>query len=344
MLKASHSIRPSESLHPRQHFHWHMAHFLRVALAVSVTVLALLRIWPTTQWHCHFESEPIPHSDLRSADDPRLEAYGDPATAISCKSLSDQDSISLSLPSDAALLFFLSRGPISGQFRLSKDATALSNSVELTVSTEDASLEAQICRMGSDTANEHGLLLWANPEEPRPTIKVLITVQLPTYEFFYQDFSAHLPFFAYDIDDLWTQYAAFEILRLKTVDAEITYEGLLASSIFLQTSNANVSGFSDGYELDVCTSNAAIEAISRFQAEEPGQVLRLNLKTSIGQVKTHFDGVLSQSANRLAQYIALLLCFLHSRILFCSPTSTHLLARSSSSRVSPYQALTRHCT
>ncbi|KAJ7051013.1 hypothetical protein C8F01DRAFT_673534 [Mycena amicta] len=283
-LYASSSLNPGPEP-PRPRLIQSLRRVIQIAALTAVLlVLALLRPFPgfALQWPAR-ENEP---ASLKSADDPRLQAYQTPDDALACKELSPetQTSVSLGLPTDAALLFFLSRGPLFGQLDLSKDTSSSSDSVEVTVSTEDAYSQVQVCRMGSTSANEHGVLIWADSEH-RET-RVTLTVKLPHGVYFYQDLSTDLPLFVHEVDDLRTQYASFDNLRLKTVDVPINYAGLLAGSIFLQTSNANISGFSDGYELDVHTSNAAIEALARFQAEEPDQKLRLNLKTSLGPIST----------------------------------------------------------
>lgn len=104
-----------------------------------------------------------------------------------------------------------------------------------------------------------------------------------------------------DFFDIWSP-TTFEIVRLRTSNAAIRYvvrhdchrstlnnladyfspyQGLVADSAFIQTSDAQVEGFFVGpHKYHVHTSNSPIRSVSMMIGEAPGAETEVKLRTS----------------------------------------------------------------
>ncbi|KAJ7748770.1 hypothetical protein DFH07DRAFT_1062464 [Mycena maculata] len=231
------------------------------------------------------------------AVDPRLEAYQNPENAKYCADWSpavearDNVSVTFELPTEADLLFFLSRGPVSGGIDLVRSTSSSTGPVEVNVTATYHDIgdlrRTKVCRMGA--ADEHGLLIWAEPRHPHghPTqnVQFTIIVALPIGVQSYKDLTTDLARFAHTTMDFfdWWSPVSFEVIRLRTSDAAI-HSGLMGRALFIQTSNADVQGNFAGYELGVQTSNAPIQVAAIMFGENVGSESRVQLKTSNGAI------------------------------------------------------------
>ncbi|KAJ7472150.1 hypothetical protein FB451DRAFT_1037053, partial [Mycena latifolia] len=201
-------------------------------------------------------------------------------------------SASFKLPTTADLLFFLSRGPVSGHIAIVKSASYSTGPIEVNVTAQyhdRTDLErTKACRMGP--ANEHGVLIWAEPRHPHadPTrdVRFNITVAVPTGVRDYKDLTTDLALFAHNIGDffdLWSP-TSFEVVWLKSSNAPIDHGSLIGRSAFIQTSNAQATGFFGGLVLVVQTINAPIISTAFMFGESDGSESHVQLKTSNGNV------------------------------------------------------------
>ncbi|KAJ7758896.1 hypothetical protein B0H14DRAFT_2975483 [Mycena olivaceomarginata] len=238
---------------------------------------------------------------LDIADDARLEPYQTPENAEYCADwfarAEDDASVSFELPTDADLLLFLSRGPISGEIFITKTPD-YSNGPDLE--------RTKVCRMGA--ANEHGVLLWAEPRhphgDPKRDVSFNIEVALPTGVRDYKDLTTDLALFSHRVDgffDLWSP-TSFEVVRLKTSNALMSHGSLVGRAGFFQTSNAKVEGFFCGYEYAVQTSNAPIDATALMFGESAGSESQVQLKTSNGEINANL-GIISDYANNILRAV-----------------------------------------
>ncbi|KAJ7816415.1 hypothetical protein B0H14DRAFT_3877869 [Mycena olivaceomarginata] len=224
-----------------------------------------------------------------SARDPRLQAYQTPGSAQYCAEWTSGVPLangshlvhtSFELPMTADLLFFLSRGGVSGHINIIR-ASVSPPIVQVIVMVQYHKPEdlerTKACRMGH--ANEHGVLIWAEPRHPHdPThdsVRVDITVAVPssTGVTLYKDLSTDLPLFSHTLDK-------FFMLFLPS---------LIARAAFIHTSNGKVEGLFSGYELKVHTSNSPIDSVALMLAERAGSEVRVELKTSNGKIKSSMN-------------------------------------------------------
>ncbi|KAJ7453680.1 hypothetical protein B0H11DRAFT_2070732, partial [Mycena galericulata] len=238
---------------------------------------------------------------LDIATDPRLEPYQSPENAEYCTDwalgvgTADEGFASFELPTTADLLFFLSRGPVYGEINVIKGSSS-SGPIEVNVAAQYHDFRdlerTKVCRMGP--ADEHGLLVWAEPRhphgDPRRDVRFNITVAFPTGARDYNDFTTDLAQFSHSFDSVFDVWSATSLkdIRLKTSNAPVFYASLVGiGAVFIQTSNAKVQGFFAGFDLHVQTSNAPIEATALMLGEGPGSESRVHLKTSNGAIKTN---------------------------------------------------------
>ncbi|KAF8145188.1 hypothetical protein K438DRAFT_1782127 [Mycena galopus ATCC 62051] len=239
------------------------------------------------------------------ARDARLQAYQTPGSAQYCGEWTSGGPLvngshlahtSFELPITADLLFFLSRGGVSGHINIIK-ARVSPAIVQVNVTAEyhkpDDLERTKACRMGH--ANEHGVLIWAGPRHPHdPTdnsVRVSITVAVPssTGVTLYKDLSTDLPLFSHTLDNffmLFLPWTVFEHIRLRASGADIQYGSLIARAAFIHTTNGKVEGLFSGYELKVHASNSPIDSVALMQAESAGSEPRVELKTSNGEIKS----------------------------------------------------------
>ncbi|KAF7351985.1 hypothetical protein MVEN_01160700 [Mycena venus] len=239
------------------------------------------------------------------ARDPRLQAYQTPGSAQYCAEWTSGGPLangshlahtSFELPTTADLLFFLSRGGVSGHIDIIK-ARASPRIVQVNVTAQYHKPEdlerTKACRIGH--ANEHGVLIWAGPRHPHdPThdsVRVSITVAIPssTGVTSYKDLSTDLPLFSHTLDNffmLFFPWTVFEHIRLRASSADIQYGSLIARAAFIETSYGKVEGLFSGYELKVHTSNSPIDSVALMLAEGAGSEARVELKTSNGKIKS----------------------------------------------------------
>ncbi|KAF7335562.1 hypothetical protein MVEN_02210200 [Mycena venus] len=256
-------------------------------------------------------SSKAPLSDI--ANDPRLESYQTPGNADHCADwLTGPDglaSASFELPTAADLLFFLSRGPVSGHISIVESANYSTGPIEVSVTAHSGENldQTKVCRMGA--ADEHGILLWAEPRHPHgdPTgnLRFNITVALPSGVRNYKDLTTDLVLFSHGTDDFFSPWSpsSFEVIRLKTSNAAINFRGLVGRSAFIQTTNAKLEGFFSGLEVSAQTSNAPIDIIATMFGERSGSESRVNLKTSNGAITAHL-GLVSDYENNILRAVA----------------------------------------
>ncbi|KAJ7102829.1 hypothetical protein C8R44DRAFT_808612 [Mycena epipterygia] len=266
-------------------------------LAVCST-LALVAFWE----HPPSVARPVEELVVNIAEDPRLEAYQMPESAEYCaewapvaatvSGTAQLASASFELPTAADLLFFLSRGPVSGHINIVQTTSYSMDPIEVNVTAEYKNPEdlerTKVCRMGP--ANEHGVLVWAQPRhphgDPRRDVRINVTVTLPSGVRNYKDLTTDLPLFQHAVGeffDIWSP-TSFEVIRLKTSNAAINHGSLMGRSGFIQTSNAKIQGMFSGLELSVQTSNAPIGCTAMMFAESAGSESRVNIKTSNGAI------------------------------------------------------------
>ncbi|KAJ7725298.1 hypothetical protein DFH07DRAFT_854172 [Mycena maculata] len=271
--------------------------FRRRVLYVSVVcfALALVVLWehpPTAKRPI----EELADGLANIAEDPRLEPYQTLENAEYCAEWElgshGNASVSFELPTDADLLFFLSRGPSSGHINVIKGAETGPVQVNVTALYDDTEdLErTKVCRMGY--AQEHGILIWAEPRhphgDPRHDVQPTITVALPTNHSNFRDFTTDLALFSHHFDSFWDFFSgiSFMAIRLKTSNAPIRYLGLIARALFIQTSNANIQGLFVGTDVFMQTSNAPIKLFALLFGESVGAESRAQIKTSNGAIET----------------------------------------------------------
>ncbi|KAJ7697788.1 hypothetical protein B0H17DRAFT_347687 [Mycena rosella] len=248
--------------------------------------------------------EEVLHKSVHIAQDPRLEPYQTPESAEHCAEwVPSTDGVlvaerhlataSFELPTAADLLFFLSRGPVSGHIEIIKAPRYSTGPVEVSVTAlyhNPKDLQrTKACRMGP--AHEHGVLVWADPRhphaDPKRDVHFNITVALPTTGMQrYKDLTTDLALFSHAIDDFFDIWSPtyFDAIRLKTSNAAIVHGGLVGRSAFIETSNAKVEGFFEGLDLRVKTTNAPILSTAIMVGELAGSESRIQLETSNGAI------------------------------------------------------------
>ncbi|KAF7333510.1 hypothetical protein MVEN_02367200 [Mycena venus] len=226
-------------------------------------------------------TDELPHdaplSDI--ADDARLEPYQTPENAAYCADWApgpdDSASASFELPTEADLLFFLSRGPVFGHISIIKTPEWSNGPVEVNITAQYRTREdlerTKACRMGAH--RNTGFCFG-------PNHAIRMAIPNKTFASTYQLLCQRVcdEFFS-----LWSP-TTFEVIRLKTSNAPIHYGSLMGRAGFIQTSNADVRGFFGGYEVMVQTSNAPIEATAFMFGESPGSESRVQFKTSNGVI------------------------------------------------------------
>ncbi|KAJ7876563.1 hypothetical protein B0H13DRAFT_2055043 [Mycena leptocephala] len=224
------------------------------------------------------------------ADDSRLEPEDADYCAEWFQGAENLASASFELPAVADLLFFLSRGPVSGHIDVIQTPNYSRGPIEVNVTAQyhhGEDLErTKLCRMVPQT-NMGFLFGFAEPRhphgDPRQDIRFNITVALPSGVRNYKDITTDLARFSHSFDlpfDLWSP-TSFEVIRLKVSNAAINF-GLVGHSAFIQTSNAKAEGFFSGVELGVQTSNAPIEVTALMFGETTGAESRVQLKPPMG--------------------------------------------------------------
>ncbi|KAG6908839.1 hypothetical protein DXG01_003005 [Tephrocybe rancida] len=240
----------------------------------------------------------VPHEGL--ANDLRLQSYESLEDAVDCKNWPNSDdsephlsTVSFELPGEADLLFFLSRGPTSGQFHLIQ-APGYSSSTTIDVNVtaqyiDRTDLErSKACRVGNDSENEHGVLV-GSPQHLRYGVKFNITVALPQSLKEYKDISTDLPHFTHhggSFFDIWSPSAFFETIRFKSSNASIDIGAMLGESAYVETSNAYVQGFFAGTKsLAIQTSNAFVRSTAMMLAQAIGSETSVDIHTSNAPVE-----------------------------------------------------------
>ncbi|KAJ7026933.1 hypothetical protein C8F04DRAFT_1123733 [Mycena alexandri] len=230
------------------------------------------------------------------ADDPRLEPYQRPEDADYCVDLvSGPDHFSsarFELPTSSDLLFFLSRGPVSGHISITKTPNYSTGPVEVNVTAQyhaHGNLQrTQVCQMGQG----RGVLLWAEPRhphgDPKRNVRFNITVALPTGVKNYKDVTTDLPLFSHNVGDFFDIWSptTFEVIRLKSSNAAIDFGSLISQAAFIQNNNAEVKGFYGGLEVGVQTSNARIDVTALMFGSHDGSESKVTLRTSNGEIKS----------------------------------------------------------
>ncbi|KAJ7618953.1 hypothetical protein B0H17DRAFT_1219867 [Mycena rosella] len=201
--------------------------------------------------------EELDHKAVGVADDPRLEPYQTPESAEYCAEW---------VPApDTYLLFFLSRGPVSGNLNIvEKLPRGSKGPIEVKVTTQyhdTADLErikavrwGRQWSAGCSSGLNHGICT----PLPKATIR--------------GDFAGF-----FDSNE-------FKVIRLKSLDAPIAHNLLVARSLSIQTRNAPVESSFWGSALSVHTSNAPIFSFAFLWGETKGDDTRLRLETSNGHV------------------------------------------------------------
>ncbi|KAK7039345.1 hypothetical protein R3P38DRAFT_2899015 [Favolaschia claudopus] len=264
---------------------------LYTSIALACCSLLILSYYKNRSLHNNDEA-PL----ISPAEDSRLEPYQTPENAHSCADWSEnsRDWHSFELPPDAHLLFLLSRGPgIYGEVNIIKTSQYSRGPIEVNITAEYEThtdlLRTKLCRMGS--ATEHGILLWADPYHPhgasmRSSVRFNITVALPTGVRDYKDITTDLAHFSHhvgDFFDIWSP-TSFDVIRLKSSNAEINHGALIGRAGFFETSNSDVRGFFGGFDYEVKTSNAQIQATAFMFGESTGSEARVKLQTSNGEI------------------------------------------------------------
>ncbi|KAJ7722673.1 hypothetical protein DFH07DRAFT_971854 [Mycena maculata] len=247
-------------------------------MSVICLCLGLLVLWA-----------PRLNIDDNIAADPRLEPYQTPKNAQYCADWAlgvrshGHVSVSFELPRNADLLFFLSRGPVYGHIHVINGGTA-SGPVIVNVSAQSHD-GGNLRRTKAEPRNPHG--------DPRRDVQFNITIILKTGGF-YKDLTTELALFNHSFDPFfsWGSLFGFEAIRLWTSNASMRPltmgYSLMGGAMFIQTSNAEVRGgfvgFTLGTQVQLTTSNGAINAdmslISRFKSN----TLRAVVQTSAGPV------------------------------------------------------------
>ncbi|KAJ7276659.1 hypothetical protein C8J57DRAFT_1126950 [Mycena rebaudengoi] len=150
----------------------------------------------------------------------------------------------------------------------------------------------KVCRMGKSGSNEHGVLIWGKPRhphgDPERDVRFNITLAIPTGIREYHDISTDLPRFSHkvaDFFDFWSP-TEFGVIRMKSSNAAIYHGSLIGEAAFIQTSNAQVEGFFGGSEkLSVKTSNSPIRATAMMFGTAAGSEVDINLETSNGAIE-----------------------------------------------------------
>ncbi|KAJ6558395.1 hypothetical protein B0H19DRAFT_1150969 [Mycena capillaripes] len=282
--------------------------FYFVVICFTITLVAFFEHPPAIERPIEELERTEPLTDI--ALDPRLQAYETPESADHCAEWVLEPDVenlafaSFELPTAADLLFFLSRGPVSGHISIVENPVYSSGPIEVNVTAQyhhDEDLErTKVCRMGA--ANEHGLLLWAEPQhphgDPRHGVRFNVTVALPNGVRNYKDLSTDLALFSHSAGGFFHLWFAtsFDAIRLRSANAAIDFGSLVGKSAFIQTTNAKVEGFFGGPELVAQTSNAPMDVIAFMFGESPGSESRVNLTTSNGAISAHL-GLASDFTN-----------------------------------------------
>ncbi|KAK7462689.1 hypothetical protein VKT23_007277 [Stygiomarasmius scandens] len=239
----------------------------------------------------------LPAEDEKLADDPRLEKYQTTADALFCADWIDtRDNISQSILSTASftlspetdLTFFLSRGgSTSGHFNLDGEGASSGKiAVEVVAQYEDTEegrmelTRSKVCLAGQE--NEQGIMLWADLEAILSHIKFNISVHLPTDVRKLHDISTDFTngVFPHSTKDI---LPPFGVVRMNARNASMHIETMVASSTFVQTSNAKVN--CDLWSLDsayVQTSNAPVFATLMTLGQHEGAETSVSVRTSNG--------------------------------------------------------------
>ncbi|KAJ6525063.1 hypothetical protein DFH09DRAFT_1189003 [Mycena vulgaris] len=280
--------------------------------------LALMACWE----HPPSVGRPVHELSPNIAEDPRLEPYQTPENAEYCAEWTPVvdraptterhlASALFELPTAADLLFFLSRGPVSGHIDIIKNPSSSIRLVEVNVTAQyrDANdlKRTKVCRMGP--ANDTGVLVWAESRhphgDPSRDVRFNITVALPWGAArHYEDLTTDLSLFSHSVGDFFDIWGpnTFEVLRLKSSNAAIDHGSVVARSALIQTSNAKVQGFFCGFKLSVQTSNAPIVSTAIMVGESPGSESRVQLRTSNGAITSNM-GLMSDYTDNVLRAV-----------------------------------------
>ncbi|KAF5368965.1 hypothetical protein D9758_003001 [Tetrapyrgos nigripes] len=204
------------------------------------------------------------------AKDPRLEKYQTLNDTLLCGDWTTPDvrspisTVSFNLYSSVNLTFFLTRGnPINGQIIIHPERLESPDHIRVDITAKHNDLGrkqlqlSKACLAGQD--NEHGIMIWADPQTTFSDVTYEIRVHLPDIRDFHDistDFtnSAVLHDFTVPLD-LFSP-TSFDILRIATRNAKITGE-LFSSQIYIHTTNAEVKGiFAASDVIQIQTSKA----------------------------------------------------------------------------------------
>ncbi|KAJ6523368.1 hypothetical protein B0H19DRAFT_1277016 [Mycena capillaripes] len=274
--------------------------FYFVVICFTITLVAFFEHPPAVERPVEELERTEQLTDI--ALDPRLQPYQTPESADHCAEWVLEPAVenlafaSFELPTAADLLFFLSRGPVSGHISIIP-TYSVDGPIEVNVTAQyhhDEDLErAKACRTGA--ANEHGLLLWAEPRhphrDPRHGVRFNVTVGLPNGVSHYKDLSTDLALFSHSAGKFFHVWSPtwFDVIRLRSSNAAINFGSLVGSSAFIQTTNAKVNGFFAGLELVAQTSNASMDVFALMFGESPGSESRVNLTTSNGAISARLE-------------------------------------------------------
>ncbi|KAJ7138254.1 hypothetical protein C8R44DRAFT_767145 [Mycena epipterygia] len=253
------------------------------------------------------------HEAVNIAQDLRLVPHQTPETAEYCaewERVVDQvsetaqhlASAAFELPTADDLIFFLSRGPVSGHIHIDRTTNYELGPIRVNITAEYHDAEdlerTKVCRMGLE--NEHGVLVWAEPrhlhDAPRRDVRINMTVVFPAGVRRFNDLTTDLALFQHSIgnflDGNWAP-ASFAAIRLKTSNVAINHGSLAGIRAgFIQTSNAKVEGFFTGIgDLSVQTSNAPIVSTALMFGVSAGSESRVTLRTSNGAITANMGMV-----------------------------------------------------
>ncbi|KAI5123822.1 hypothetical protein M0805_009114 [Coniferiporia weirii] len=245
-----------------------------------------------------------------SATGAQMELYDPPYSA----------NASFSLPADASLLYFLSRGSLAygsvlfttsaGPSRPNSDPNTVEVDVRVGYWTTEALERAAVCRLNRDDEagheGEHGVGIFTprnwhvgRPIGMRDMLRFDVTVHLPavsparTYgdvsgfaarqPRLYNALSTDFSNFKHDFNNL--QGVAFSVVDAKTSNAYIAAENLEVAQGSLKSSNGPITGtYNTSTALTIITSNARIAVDVEMHSERLKRPTAVILKTSNGVI------------------------------------------------------------
>ncbi|THV00718.1 hypothetical protein K435DRAFT_963879 [Dendrothele bispora CBS 962.96] len=274
---------------------------LSVIIVATVVLVAVFVPKKTTVTNPGQDDPPV---DENLASDSRLEKYLTLEDTLFCpdwteahddSSQSIISTASFNLPPSTDLTFFLSRGsPIVGHFNIyEKRASSGDITVDVVAQYEDTDegrnelTHSKACFAGQK--NEQGVMLWADSEVTLSRVKFNISVHLPDIQRFHDistDFSNGIfQHFIEGFFDIWRP-TYFGVVRLNARNAIINVNTIMASSSFIQTTNAEVWGnFWASDSISVQTSNAAVFTTLWAIGEYEGANTSVSVRTNNGPIR-----------------------------------------------------------